>query len=221
MKRDNIRGGQKEKIIGALSGIIIQLYSRFLRYRITDHTQDSIHRCGAFNARIFVFWHNRIFALGAGVRTMIKSNDITCLTSASKDGALIEAVMGMHGISSVRGSSSRRGKKAMIEMARKIQEGSSLCITPDGPRGPVYSLNPGAIRLASATQASIVPVHVEYSRYWELKTWDKFRIPKPFSRVDIVFNKDVKVEKEMTSEEESTLREELEHFLISPPIINK
>ena len=67
-------------------------------------------------------------------------------------------------------------------------EGLDVCLTPDGPRGPRYKIQPGFIKLAEATGAPIVPIHVRFSSAWRLKTWDRFVIPKPFSRVEVIFD---------------------------------
>ena len=91
------------------------------------------------------------------------------------------------GIDAVRGSSSRGGIKALLSLKKWINNGYDVAITPDGPRGPRYVLAPGLILLAQKTQAGILPVRVEYSSFWRLKSWDQFQIPKPFSKVIIIF----------------------------------
>ena len=77
----------------------------------------------------------------------------------------------------------------MLRLASMLEEGSDIIITPDGPRGPCYTLSPGLIFLAQKTGAPVSRIDVEYSRYWELKSWDRFRIPKPFSRVTITLSR--------------------------------
>ena len=138
-------------------------------------------------AIIGVFWHNRILVVPSVYRRFCVGRDAVILTSASKDGAIIEGVMARFGLRCVRGSSSRRGGAAMRELITGVEAGFDIAITPDGPRGPVYKLGPGPIKLAQVTGAPVVPIHIHYSRYWELRSWDRFRIPKPFSRVKIVF----------------------------------
>lgn len=85
----------------------------------------------------------------------------------------------------------------MIEMIRMLRSGTSLAITPDGPRGPCYKMDPGLIKLAAKTQTPIVPATINYSSYWELKTWDKFRIPKPLSKVTLTISKPILIEKDL------------------------
>jgi lysophospholipid acyltransferase (LPLAT)-like uncharacterized protein len=107
------------------------------------------------------------------------------LTSASRDGGLLATVVKHFGIESVRGSSSRRGGVALRELHGKLDEGCDVVITPDGPRGPVYTMSPGIIFLAAQTGLPLLCVKVDYENFWSLRSWDQFRIPKPFSRVSV------------------------------------
>jgi lysophospholipid acyltransferase (LPLAT)-like uncharacterized protein len=88
----------------------------------------------------------------------------------------------------VRGSSSRRGAVALLELSGKIEDGYDVIVTPDGPRGPRYQLGPGVIFLAEKTGAPIMPIEIQYSRAIRLGTWDRFEIPLPFSRVDVTLH---------------------------------
>jgi lysophospholipid acyltransferase (LPLAT)-like uncharacterized protein len=108
------------------------------------------------------------------------------LTSASRDGAIIAAVMKSFGLKSVRGSTSRRGAAALLELTGTLEAGEDVAVTPDGPRGPCYKLGPGVVFLAQQTRAAILPIHIEYSRAVRLKSWDRFMIPLPFAKVRIL-----------------------------------
>lgn len=89
----------------------------------------------------------------------------------------------------VRGSSSRRGAAALLELSRHLGGGGDIAITPDGPRGPNYSIAPGILYLAQNAGVSIVPMEVQISRYWRIgKRWDALWIPKPFAKVTITFH---------------------------------
>jgi lysophospholipid acyltransferase (LPLAT)-like uncharacterized protein len=107
------------------------------------------------------------------------------LTSASHDGAALATAMGVFGIGSVRGSSSRRGVAALVGMRKALREGIDVCVTPDGPRGPRYMIQAGLVKLAETSAAPVIPIHVEYPNCWRLKTWDRFAIPKPCSTVRV------------------------------------
>lgn len=185
---NEIRGDRKSEILGTLAGWIMWGWSKLLFFEVYD-------RCGVITAHdpirpvIYALWHNRIFTIppiwwrtGGNLRKSV------VLTSASKDGAILAKAMEVFHLGAVRGSSSRRAVAALIGMKRSLREGFDVCITPDGPRGPRYSFHPGVIKLAQATGAPIVPIHLHFSSAWRLKTWDRLVIPKPFSRVIVVFD---------------------------------
>ncbi len=163
---------------------------------------------------IAVFWHNRILAMPLLYVRFCNWRRGYCLTSPSKDGAIVAGVMAHFQIKSVRGSSSRRGSAALREMAAVLAAGGDIGISPDGPRGPKYQLHPGAIKLAQLTGAPIMPLHVAYSRYWELKSWDAFRIPKPFARVSVVVGEPFAVPRDLDQEAFEAMRVNLETVLI-------
>ena len=136
---------------------------------------------------IYAFWHNRILAITAAfLRAYPRGRrGVLVLTSASKDGMWLGALAGRLGMGSVRGSSSRRGATAMRELLERVGDGFDIAITPDGPRGPQYELGPGLVYLAHKAQLPILPCHAKFDRAWQLRTWDGFLIPKPFSRVEV------------------------------------
>jgi len=106
------------------------------------------------------------------------------------------------GLGSVRGSSSRRGGAALIGLREVLEKGEDPAITPDGPRGPVYKLGQGVVYLAQQTGTGILPIHIEYSRAVRLKSWDRFMIPLPFSKVHVTFDEIIFVAPEADIEEE-------------------
>lgn len=170
--------------IGWVGSTVLRLLYATLRVHFDD-------RAGALSTAepraVWIFWHNRLL-LVPYIRTRLKARSKTAaLISMSKDGEILAAFMERFNLKPVRGSSSRRGAAALIEMMRLVESGYDVGITPDGPRGPRYSFNPGAITLAQKTGAKILPVRVHYASYWRLKSWDGFMIPKPFSRVDVTF----------------------------------
>lgn len=139
-------------------------------------------------------WHNRIFVLPLCFEWFCRRRRrLNILTSASRDGALLSAFVSRFGMESVRGSTSRRGVVALRHLQKLLAEGSDVAITPDGPRGPLYEISPGLIYLASKTGLPVMTIRVEYEKFWELRSWDKFRIPKPFSAVEIRFQAPVKI----------------------------
>ncbi|XHR28091.1 MAG: lysophospholipid acyltransferase family protein [Chthoniobacteraceae bacterium] len=169
--------------IPALVVFLVRALALTLRWRVDD-------RCG-FSTRshpiVGVFWHNRLLMVPIFYKRFSGGRKGYGLTSPSKDGSIVAGVMERFNIGNVRGSSSRRGATAMREMAAVMEAGHDIAITPDGPKGPRYCFHPGALKLAQLSGVPLVLVHIDYSRYWEVKSWDGFRIPKPFARVDVVF----------------------------------
>ena len=187
-KSTEIRGSRKAEILGLFAGWFMRCWAKTLRYKVHDH-------CGVTNPQnslgpvIFALWHNRIFTIPPiWWRTGGNARQSYVLTSASKDGAILSRAMAVFQLRAIRGSSSRRAVAALIGMKRALKEGHDICITPDGPRGPRYSFHPGVIKLAESSGAPIVPIHATYSSAWRLKTWDGLVIPKPFSRVTVIFD---------------------------------
>ncbi|MCP5551151.1 MAG: lysophospholipid acyltransferase family protein [Akkermansiaceae bacterium] len=176
----------KARMLGRAAATVIGLLCRTLRIEIEDRAGILAKRPD--HALIWVFWHNRLLAMPSVYRRHLKDRRGAVLTSPSRDGAVLAAAMACFGVSSVRGSSSKRGAVAMREMAEWIGRGYDMVFTPDGPRGPRYRLAAGPIRLAQKTGAPIFPIRVEYVSAWVFhRSWDRFRVPKPFSRVRVIF----------------------------------
>jgi len=136
---------------------------------------------------IYTFWHNRILAITQAFLKCYPSSrkGVSVLTSPSYDGRLLAAVARGFGMGAVFGSSNKRAVGSLRESTGILGKGGDLAITPDGPRGPVYTLGPGVVYLAQRNEAGIVPIHAEFSRAFRLKTWDGFRIPFPFSTISV------------------------------------
>jgi lysophospholipid acyltransferase (LPLAT)-like uncharacterized protein len=201
------------KLLPSLAAFLIKSLFRTLRFRVED-------RCGVSNPDcppvIWACWHNRLLAVPIAYTRLKLNRAAKVLTSPSKDGAILADTIAKFGVGSIRGSSSRRGGVAMVELINAVKNGSDIGITPDGPRGPVYKLAPGILKVAQLSGAPIMPVFIRYSSYWELKSWDRFRIPKPFSRVDVILDRPyplqiIKDDDETAFEAE---RVRLENFLI-------
>jgi lysophospholipid acyltransferase (LPLAT)-like uncharacterized protein len=202
-----IRGN--EEGIGKLIAVLIRLIGRTLRITVED-------RAGLLNrefkqSMIWTFWHNRMFVVPLLPHRYARHRTGAILTSASRDGAIIAAVMASFGLKCVRGSSSRRGVTALLELAGTLKAGEDVAVTPDGPRGPLYKLGQGVVFLAQQTGAAILPIHIEYSRAVRLKSWDRFMIPLPFAKVRILCDKLIFVPPEADLETERLKIEQLMH----------
>lgn len=140
---------------------------------------------------IFALWHNRLAVLISARRHVARAlridREMAGLVSASRDGALLAAVMSELGVHPVRGSTSRRGPQALLELQTCAESGFDLAITPDGPRGPRYRVQSGVVALARITGRPIIPAACNSRWRISLKSWDRFQVPLPGGRWEIVF----------------------------------
>lgn len=143
---------------------------------------DALERRNA----IIAFWHGKMLVGWLLAQSLSKPTPCYAVVSLSKDGALLANALERLGFGLIRGSSSRGKEEVKAEMKAKLREGRCVAITPDGPRGPREVFKYGSIRVASETRTPILFADIEIERKWRLnKSWDRFEIPKPFSRVAI------------------------------------
>jgi lysophospholipid acyltransferase (LPLAT)-like uncharacterized protein len=167
---------------------------------------------------VFCTWHNRLALSPIIYRTYIRrvqqAPQLATIVSASRDGAIIAGVLKQFGIEAARGSSSKRGAQAFLELLSHAARGFDLAVTPDGPRGPRYVVQPGVIALAQATGRPIIPFASTIRWKICLKSWDRFQIPLPFSRALMKFGEPMLVPPEETNEaQREHLRAELQRRL--------
>lgn len=213
-KSAEVRSDRKSAALGTLVGWVMKLLTSSLRLEVRDH-------CGigspsaAVPPVIYILWHNRFFTVPAAWNQICsKHRKAVTLTSASHDGDMVARAMAVFGLGAVRGSSSRRGVAALIGLKHALKDGFDVCLTPDGPRGPRYVLQPGVIKLAESSRAPVVPVHVTFSSALRLKTWDRFVIPMPFSRVEITFAEAIHLPRGMDETTFESERLRIESLLI-------
>ena len=163
---------------------------------------------------IFCIWHNRLAScvkvLDEHRRPHNNGAGMAALVSASKDGAFLARILEWFRIQPVRGSSSRRGAQALLELTTWAERGYDLTITPDGPRGPCYQVQEGIASLAQLTGLPIVPVSLNLNWKIRIKSWDKFQIPLPFARCEICVGKAIHVPPDVSDEERKQYRQQLE-----------
>lgn len=184
-------------IIIWLLGMFTRLYTATLRKRITG--KSSLNSLSGAPA-VFAVWHNRILFLPAITNKPLRKK-CTVLISNSRDGEYVTAFARHFGINAVRGSSSKGAVKAFFNLSTEIEKGKCPIITLDGPRGPRYQPHPGAIMLARQHAIPIIPVSVNASSYWQLKSWDGLQIPRPFSRVELIFGEPLYISETLSREE--------------------
>jgi len=146
---------------------------------------------------IFVLWHNRLFLVPEMMRRY-RRRPLYALVSPSGDGGWLAAVFAWLNLETVRGSSSRRGREATADALEILGAGHDLGLTPDGPRGPVYEMKPGAVVVARRAGAALVLIGIELHSAWRFASWDGLYLPKPFSRVTFTFE-----EADLTAGEET------------------
>jgi hypothetical protein len=214
-RSNTIKTSRAAMMAGHLAAWAMKLWSLTLRYNINGNAgivQPEINP----KPVIFALWHNRIFTMPPIWKlTGGKNRSTVVLTSASKDGSTLATAMEFFGIGSIRGSSSRRAVSALIGMKKALQEGKDVCVTPDGPKGPRYRVQPGLLKIAQATGVDIIPIHIRYTSAWRLSSWDRFVIPKPLSKVTIIFDQPIRIQKDLTEEAFEAARKSLEKCLIA------
>lgn len=164
--------------------------------------QQLVERSGRLP--IWCLWHDRIFA----GTYFLKDRGIVVITSQSLDGEYIARFLKRFGFGTIRGSSTRGGMRALVEMVRWMRAGLPMAFTVDGPRGPRYEAKKGAVLLAKKTGNPLLPFSVELARHWTVKSWDRLQIPKPFTRARFVVAEPIYVPVDASDEDlELKLRE--------------
>jgi len=159
---------------------------------------------------LYAFWHGRMLILSYSHRWQ----KIHVLISQHRDGELIASIIERLGFATIRGSTTRGGTKAIFEMAKKGVDGYDVAITPDGPKGPRFKVQPGTIYIAQRSGLPIIPVTNSAKSRWTLSSWDGFLIPKPFSKAVIMIGEPIYVSPESTPQELEEKKEELEKKLV-------
>ena len=163
--------------------VLVYSVMRFLwftyrkRYHFVDEPIDE--QC------IAVTWHGELFISPQVYKKLRKTQNTSAIISQHFNGELIARVLGFLDILALRGSSKKGAKSVLINAIKAIRDGRTIMITPDGPRGPRYSMSDGAVALALRSKLPIMVVNYIPSSYWQLGSWDKFLIPIPFSKLEI------------------------------------
>ncbi len=182
-------------------------------FATVDYTIAGAEHHGQFTRRgkpvIYAVWHGRLLLpaylhRGEGVVTLI---------SRSADGEYLARFLRHWGYESVRGSSSRGGSEALRDLVRYCRNGRSLAITPDGPRGPKQQLKPGVVTAAQLSGVPIIPATSSATRAWWPGKWDRFLIPKPFTKARVLYGPPVMVPRSASATEVEEIRKKLEQVL--------
>jgi lysophospholipid acyltransferase (LPLAT)-like uncharacterized protein len=205
---------RRQKLVAILIYALVRAVSATWRCDIEDHT--GLIRDKQSGPLLFGLWHNRLalsMVAWRYVKRMRPNSNLGALISASKDGGILSDVLARFGVQSVRGSTSRRGPQALLELTSWAEQGYHLAITPDGPRGPRYVVQEGIIGLAQVTGCPIIPVSSKVRGKICPNSWDRFQIPLPFASCKIVFGEPLSIPREVSNGEREHLRQDLEKRL--------
>jgi lysophospholipid acyltransferase (LPLAT)-like uncharacterized protein len=195
---------------------IIPVYTiRFAKLLMRTEVSDP-HKCVDPEKFPFitVTWHNRLLFFPAMFEKPVREKTVA-MVSSSRDGQYVTDICRLFGIQSVRGSSSKKGFIAFNDALKYLKDKCNISITPDGPRGPRYHMSKGPVALASRTGYPVLPVSINYSSYWELRSWDRFQIPKPWAKVRLVLGKPIQIPENLSDEDIEKWRETVEDALNS------
>jgi lysophospholipid acyltransferase (LPLAT)-like uncharacterized protein len=185
-----LTAGQRAKAaaIGATVGPLVGALCRTLKWNVEgeDH-YTAASRSG--KPPILALWHGRILP---GI-FHLRNRGIVVITSQNFDGEWIARVIERYGFGTARGSTSRGGARALVQMRNDLAAGRPVAFTVDGPRGPARVAQPGAVWLAGATGSPLLPFHIEAIPHWTLSSWDRTQIPRPFARVAFAFGAPIAV----------------------------
>ena len=170
----------KAAAIAAAAYPLTAALGRTLRWRIDGAGHfDELMKAG--RPPILALWHGRILP----ATLYWRDRGIVAMTSENFDGEWIARLMARFGFQAARGSTSRGGSRALVQLRRELAAGRAAAFTVDGPRGPARSAQPGAVWLAGATGHPVLPFHLEADRSWTARSWDGAMVPKPFSTTSI------------------------------------
>jgi len=169
-------------IVHIIAPPLIYATMRFLwltaskKFNYITPIEDTQHVC--------VCWHNELLMSPQAYRVVHKTNRASAIISSHSDGSILANVLGYLNIRPLRGSSKKGAREVLLKAFKSIKSGEEVLITPDGPRGPRHSMSDGAIGIALKSQLPIFVMNYKAEKYWEMKSWDRFVIPKPFTKVD-------------------------------------
>ncbi|MEE9201345.1 MAG: lysophospholipid acyltransferase family protein [Candidatus Brocadiales bacterium] len=194
---------------GMFGPVVLRLLCWTLRIEERPPISPRLFQEHALGKVIITFWHSGMLVMaykGMG-------QDIKVLISEHVNGEYITRVVTGLGLGVIRGSTTRGASRATANMVKEARKGSFLAITPDGPRGPKEVVQPGVIFMAKKTGLPILPVSSGFSNCWRMRSWDGFRIPRPFSKVIIAVGEPITVPPDAGEEEMERYRQVLEDTL--------
>jgi lysophospholipid acyltransferase (LPLAT)-like uncharacterized protein len=198
----------RARILSFIGWSVLSLWSRTLRMQFVNKAIPGRLASEGKNV-IYAFWHGRQFMLFHSHR----NSGIVIPASESRDGEIQAGILKRFGFDVVRGSSKRKGDRALLGLVSGLRQGKDLAIGVDGPRGPIYEAKQGVAYLAGKLDKQIVPVTTSAKSFWILeKVWDRYLLPKPFTRGIVMYGEPIIVNG-ISEQELEKKRKELEAAL--------
>lgn len=196
-------------VISGLGVPIIAALGASLSWRVDglDHLQFE----GQGRRPIMAFWHGRVLT----ATYFFRNRGIVVMISENFDGEWIARIIESFGYGTSRGSTSRGGQRALLQLKREMEQGRPAGFAVDGPRGPARKVQPGVVWLAKLTGNPVIPFHMEASKFWSLGSWDRTQIPRPFSTVALAVGTPIEVAGDADEQEIEAKRAEVERALLS------
>lgn len=185
---------------------LLAIFVRF-EFRISPQCLEKIEND---EPCIIAFWHGELLFQSFAFKRYLRGKRAWVLISRHFDGEVISRVVRHFGIYALRGSSSKGGIRTLYRAIQKLKQKEYVVITPDGPRGPYHSVSDGIVLLAQKTNLPIVISRAFYTRYWEFRSWDRFQIPKPFSKVVFVIKEPFRVDSMELGAAKAYVKEKME-----------
>jgi lysophospholipid acyltransferase (LPLAT)-like uncharacterized protein len=197
------------KIVTIMGIVVVRIISATYKFKIIDpEIERNVLEKGRYP--IYASWHQRFFP---GITLFAQRRPISIMISRSKDGEIVSKIVHLLGWYPVRGSSSKGGSQALRTLKRLVSKGYKVGHIVDGPRGPLGVVKPGLLLIAQATGMPIIPTVVSPERKWVFNSWDRFMVPKPFSRVIIRFCDEVYIPRKLSLSDFEAKRLQIENIL--------
>ncbi|MEO6447424.1 MAG: lysophospholipid acyltransferase family protein [Gemmatimonadaceae bacterium] len=182
-RRADWRRRVKVFLAASLGALLVRLLGSTWRMSTRDRASLEAVRASG-QPVVIVLWHGELLP----ILWHHRHQGIAVLVSTHADGEIIARIASSLGCRTVRGSSSRGGARALLELVRELGDGHEVAVTPDGPRGPRRHFAAGAVVAAMRAEVPVIAFGARVDRAWRLRSWDRFVIPKPFARVEIAYS---------------------------------
>ena len=212
MSADWKRSAVKRAEIATIAAVgvpVIAALGASLTWRVEglDHLQFD----GNGRRPIMAFWHGRVLT----ATYFFRNRGIVVMISENFDGEWIARIIESFGFGTSRGSTSKGGQRALLQLKREMEEGRPAGFAVDGPRGPARKVQPGVVWLAKLTGNPVVPFHLEASKFWSVGSWDRTQVPRPFSTVALVVGTPITVSADADESQIETKRADVERALLT------